>query len=566
MQRFGWVALVTLGLSGCFSSPSDRAAGNPLALIRKDADTVIEFRDIAMLAALRATAGERFAPALSKADVSALQDALALFLGFDPMTADGLKSVGLATIGPVAGELLADGTGAVWAIPVVDPKKFAPVLASAIETRWGADESKTETKDGVSFTTMSMEFGPHRAVRAAYGHRQRHMIVGFGPKAAELVSATLRRAKADTVESNQRFVSMRKRLQMKPMGSTKSPTSYDVRAVSLRGGTLLATAAKKATRRLPSLVAQLSQGVEAMGWVARYEEGVVRAVGQVLLNEKGLSLARKVLTTQQSAPPGVRALHLPRALVTAQMAGDPQALVDAVAPEGSRLRAQMGLRTESLKQDFGIDLLGDVLPNLSGHAAFSLGIKDLSRVEFETLISAPESLVWAAFAASAKDAASIGRLESKLEGRLKEWQAKVVKRKVDSSEIRDIVPTDAQALAASAPLFSTFTHGRAWGFSVDPQVAQAIVDNKSDVDLLAKSAGLQVDVRFDRLRQQLDRFRMGQIPLLYRALVAKALGYLSLLDRASMRVDPIEDGLLMQGELRLSIAGAPSSSTPTSSR
>ncbi len=547
MQRFGWVALLTLGLSGCFSSSSERSAGNPLALIRKDADTVIEFRDIGMLVELRSVAGQRFAPALSSADLSALQDALALFLGFDPMTKDGLKSVGLAPRGAVVGELLADGAGAMWAIPVVDPKKFGPVLASAIETRWGADEKKTETVGGATMTTMSMEFGPHQAVRAAYGHRKKHMLVGFGPKAGDLVKAALTRAPTDTVENNSAFAAMRKRLK-------GAAPKADIQMIATRGGAQLATATKKVASGLSAPVRRLSDRVTTMGWVVHYDAGVTKVVGHLLLDKKGRSLAKRVLTSSNGAPVGVRAMHLPQALVTAQLAGDPRALLDAVAPVGSRARARMNTNVASLKRDYGIDLMTDVLPNLSGHGVFALGIDDLSLVDFETIVSVPESLVWGAFAASARDAKAIAQLESRLEGRLKDWQAKVVTRKVAGAEIRDIVPSDHPAGTGAGALFSTFTHAGAWGFSADPGIADAIAKNTAPEDRLADGPGLQVDVRFDRLNRDLTRFRMGQIPLLYRSLVGKALGYLSLLDRASMRMNRTDDGLLVQGELRLALS------------
>ena len=380
MHRSGWAAWVALGLSACGFFKPERPSTHPLEFVRKDADAVIELRDMGMLQQLRSTIALQFRSAISARELSRLQSELELMLGFDPTTAEGLRQVGLATQGPVAGEILADGTGAIWAIPVTDAKKFAPVFQTIMKTRVGVDEIKTETKDGVAITVLSVEFGPRVVVRAAHTAAKGHMLLGFGPQAVDLVARAAGLSKADAVEQSPAFQSMSKRL-----GGV-----YDVRMISSRGATALRSAIRRLRRRAPQGLDALVGGVTAAGWTLRTDLGTLKFDGLAQMNAEGMTNANRVFKAPSGAAVGVLSVNLPAALAYGQAAGDPQALFDLLAPRGAPRRAKVDEATSSVARDFGLDFTGAVLANMSGHAALAIGTDDLSRVSLRYAV--PQSV------------------------------------------------------------------------------------------------------------------------------------------------------------------------------
>ena len=540
MQRYGGAVLLALLIAGCGFFKTERSSEHPLQFMRKDADAIVELRDIGMFAALRSSLSQQFSGVFSDAEIGQMREELSLLLGFDPTSLKGLASVGLAIEGPIAGEVLADGTGAVWAIPVDKPKTLAPVIKTVMEARFGVDEVVTETQDGVALTRMLMEFGPRKVQRAAHAMAKGHIIIAFGPKSDELVLRAVKNPKAESALTDPSYRAMAKRV-----GET-----YDARFVSMRGAEALTSALRRIDRRAAELKS-LTDRVSQAGWTLRYHEGAIKADGHAVLDDAGQKQVQEVFAVKGGVPAGVKAVNLDRAIVFVQASGNPEALLQTIAPEGSGPRRQLDRAVARVKQDLDIDLLKDILPKFSGHAALAVGTGDLSGVEFKEIVGNPAGLTWTAFAASARDPKALAAAEGKLNTKLKERNVEVKKRTLAGAELREVMPIKPDGETADA-LFSTFSSQGAWGFSVEPVVAEAIVKNSGAQDALDGRPGVYGELRVERLSAELRRFNIRELPILYRALVVKMLDYLSLVQVIQGRVEPSRDGLHMQGELRFS--------------
>lgn len=540
MRWFCGLALLAFGLSGCWLFKKETPRTHPLELIRKDADVVVEFRDISMLSGTRAEVNKLFSGVISAQQVQQFQKELTLAMGFDPTTKEGLEGVGLATEGAAAAEVLADGTGSVWVLPVAKYKTLGPVIETVMKARGGADEAKRETRDGVSVTVLSGEYGPQTVVRAAHAEARGHVILGFGPQAADLVVAAARREKKDAIRHHPNYRALAARLG----------DAYDLRLVSPRGGEAISAALARLVNRDLGRVKPLLDRMTAAGWILRLADGALSFRGRARLDENGMKKVKAVFAVKGKAPKGVKAVNLPDAVLVAQGAGDPRALLELLAPVGSPQRGDLDRSMQKVKSDLDIDIMADVVPNFSGHATLAVGTGDLTDVEFKEIVGNPLGQLWTAFAASAKDAKALAKSEMKLNERLKERQVEVRVRTAGDAEVREIIAKLPDGEKSDA-LFATFNHGEAWGFSVEPVIVDRILENDG-VDALDGAPGIFAELRVARLGAELRRFKIRELPVVYRAVVFKILDYLSLVERLTVRVGPSEDGAQMQGELRFS--------------
>ncbi len=539
MRRVVWVvSLLTITLQGC-SFFKTGASAHPLEFVGTDAAVVVELRDIGLLIDLRATVTKNFSGVVSEAQIEQLGDNLALTFGFDPTKPEGLKSVGLASKGPVAGELSTDGLRALWVVPVADPKLLLPVIEDVMKARFGVDEVQTEKREGVSVTTYSTEFGPRTVVRGAHAMSKGHLLFATGPDAADSVA---RASKLDPKRS------VRNHPEFRAIASNLG-NDYDIRMISHQGGAAALTAARRAGGD-PQELAPLLQRVTSAGWTLQYDGETVRVAGRARLNDAGLQDVRRVFATKGSAPGGVRAVNLPSAVFVAQASGDPQALLNAVARPGSALRRELEQGARRAKAEIDIDPLQELVPLLSGHAVVSVGTADLSTVELRELQRGPLERLWVGFSTSVSDSAAVSKVEGTISAQMRAQGLRVKERKVGNSQIRDILPREGAL--NTAPLVSTFQHEGAWGFSIEPTVANAIVTNDRGTDALNGRPGLHAELRVDRLIAELRRFRAQQLDLAERFMFMTTLNYLSLIKQLTVDVEPVDDGLRMQTELQFS--------------
>src|SRR5688572_10207158 len=161
MRRAVFLA-VAAALSGCRMCGS-RPSEPPVNFVAKDAEAVLEVRDVRTLVRLREAMTKEFSAFITPAQVDSLRQELALTLGFDPTSDEGLKNAGLRLEGSIVAQIEEGGRSALWVLPIEDASKFSKTVKDAATARIGANKTSTEGE----ITVMQSEFGPELVTVAA---------------------------------------------------------------------------------------------------------------------------------------------------------------------------------------------------------------------------------------------------------------------------------------------------------------------------------------------------------------------------------------------------------------
>ncbi len=534
-----FVALpLAVGCNGCSTKPK---GGSPLQFIAGDAEAVLELRDIGSLIQARQGLSSSFGALLPPAQIESLQKELKLGLGFDPSTAEGLAKAGLPSSGAIAGSLLSNGQGAVWIIPVLDQAKLTPLLEKTIKARVSVDAVRKEKLGTVEVTVYETQFGPDKITVAAYLFTKGFLLVGAGRDSVSLLKAALA-VKPET--------SVLKAAEYSALIKTLDP-KWDLRMTSPKGGETLSGALRALSRTVPearALVRDELGVIKSAGWSANFTKGGLSVQGRLRLTEQGLALSKSLFAPVGEPSPGVKAIGVPETVVFSQIGLNPMALLDLLAPKGSPARTNVDAAAKKAKSDVNVDFNTELMPLLTGHGALALGLGGLDKVSFKTLMGNPRGVLWTAFAIGVKEPAAAVQLEKRLDPGLKARSLEIVPRLVKDTTVRSIRPAGAEATAA---LVETSTLEGAWLFANEPALMNRVLDNGSAANALGGSAGLYAEVNFRELNKQLSTFRFGDLPILYRSLLAKVMDGLKLLDSAKVRVQPSDDGVKMSAELNI---------------
>lgn len=536
-------ATLGVGCDGCGNKTPEQ--GSPLQFVPADADAVIELRDISMLGAAREGVLKSFGALVPEEQVKSLQQEFDRAFGFDPTSKAGLAKAGLSETGAVAGHLLADGKGAVWIAPVRDEKKLAPLLLKIIKGRVSVDKTST-TKVGTSEVTVySAQFGADDVTVAAHTFAKGFVLVGAGRKAVDLLKAALAVSPDKAVDKSPEYLALTKGLDPK----------WDLRMISPKGGEALKGALRTAARSVPEARALLGANLDVVasaGWSANFSAKGVEVKGDLRLTEAGKVLAHKVFAAPGAPGKGVLSVAIPEAVVFAQLALQPQAVIDLLAPEGSPARRRFEAAKSSAKRDANLDFEAEILPLLTGHVALALGVGGLDKVSFQQLMGNPRSVVWTAAGIGVKEPAAAVALEKRLDPGLKQRGFDIVTRQVKGKSIRGVVPPkDPTEPEAPAPMVETTGYDGAWVFANEGALMNRVAANDAGASGLGGKGGLFVEVNFRELNTQISSFRFGDLPVLYRSLLAKVLDAVKLLSKAKLHVSPSPDGVTMSGSLEL---------------
>ncbi len=536
MKRWGWFLLAATMLAGCDGCKKTERA-SPLAFIGKDADAVLEIQDIGALSKLPAYVEQHLGKVINKAQVDSLRQELELTIGFDPTTPEGLAQAGLPKTGVVAAALAADGTGALWLIPVADANKLMPLLTRQVKARSGADQEKKSKAGAVEITTLTNEFGPDVVERAAYAVDRGHVFLAFGKEATKRITAALARKPADSIVEHPEYKALTAALGSK----------YHARVIAPAGGAALGGALKFASRMAPELSGMpvpMEAEIRGAGWNFSLDPDALRVTGRVRLSDAGLVAAKKVFTPKTAVGPGVVSLDLPDTVVHAQVAVDPVALISTLAPKGSPARAKLDATFGRVKNDVKIDVEQELVPMLSGHGALALGVGNLEGKSFKEIVGNPRGFLWTAFALGSDAPKDIVTMEQRLDEGLKLRGLDVSPRKFNNIELRSVKPK-----MTDVALVETFALPKAWVFANEPAIADRIILNGGGKDQLAGKNGAVVELRLKTLASQVAKFDQNSLPLLWRGMVSKGLDLVKLFDRAEAKVVLVEDGFDVSGGL-----------------
>lgn len=536
MKRWAGVLCALTLLSAC-DGCSEKERASPLAHIEKDADAVFELKDVAGLRELPPYIEKHLGSVVTKPQIASLREELTLTIGFDPTSAEGLASAGLAKNGAVAASLAADGSGALWLVPVADAKKLRPTLDKQLKARAGADKVKQTKAGDVEITTLSNEFGPDVVERAAYAFAKGYLFLAFGATATKRVQEALSRKSADSVLEHPEYKALTKALG----------DDYHARIIAPAGGAALKGAMKLAAQLAPSMPIPglpLEKEVRGAGWNIALKGDALRVKGRVRLTDAGKAAATKVFSPKTAVGPGVVSLDLPDTVVYVQAAVDPDAMIATLAPDGTPSRARLDAVFGRIRTDVDIDVGEELLPLLSGHASLALGVGNLEGKAFRELVGNPRGVVWTAFALGAEDAKSIVAKESKLDEGLTKRNLEVSPRKFNNIDVRSV-----RAKGTDAALVETFALPKAWVFSNEPAISDRIILNGGGSDRLNGKSGVAVELRMRTFAAQLAKFDQSTLPLLWRGMVAKGLDLVKLFEQAEARVVLADDGLDVTGGL-----------------
>lgn len=532
---------VAVGCGGCSEKPG---SGSPLQFIPADADAVLEIRDIGLMIRAREGVSTHFGVLVPPAQIESLQKEFQLGLGFDPSTAEGLAKAGLPAKGAIAAQILSSGQGAVWVVPVADAAKLTPLVDKVIKSRVSVDATRAEKLGAAEVTVYETQFGADKVTVAAHLFTRGFLLVGLGRDAVALLKGALAVTPDSSVAKSAEYAALLTSLDAK----------WDVRMTSPKGGETLTGALRTAARTVPeakALIRDELKVVKSVGWSATFNAVGLSVQGVLRLNEDGLALSKKLFAPGGSPEVGVKAVGVPQSVVFAQVGLHPATVMELLAPAGSSARANLDRASGRAQQDLNLDLEKELVPLLTGHGALALGLGGLDKMSFKELMGNPRGALWTAFSLGVKEPAAAVALEKRLDPGLKARNLEIVTREVNGKTIRSMLPPKDPITGAQAPLVETSGFNGAWVFANEPALMDQVIKNETAANALGGPSGLYVEVNFRELNTQLSAFRYGDLPVLYRSLLAKIMDGLKLLDTANLRVQPSAEGLKMSAQLNI---------------
>ena len=553
-----WRPLSALGLiwslAACDSCTSKPAPSmSPTRFVDEQADGVVEIRDLEVLVRAKAKAVEHLGRVVTREQLRILEHELELSLGFDPTTAEGLEKAGLRRHASIAIQLADGGRSALWVVPIADAGVFTKTVDRIVRSRATVDEVQpfdTEAGRGQRFIA---QFGPRTIVVAATATYRDHALIGVGRQAEALVVRALEvvKAEASSIEAHPAYARLTEELGR----------SWELRFVAPRGRQVLSRLIAMTGELLPDVQAlgrlELSR-VQSVGGAVDFRD--MRAVvrGRIELDPEGRSQVQRVFAAPVEEPGPVVAIDVPEAVVYVQAAGQAASFLEVAFPPGSPGRDRVVHIFTRVNRMTGVDVPVDLIPFLDGHAALSLGLRDLTGVALGALRSDPWAALWVTASAGFTNPRTVKELQARIEPRLTEQSIVKQPREVEGRTIQTWKRTESSRAFAE-----TLEQDRAWIVGTEPRVMDEIARFGSAKASTARktsfvSPGLLIEVRFQALSRALDRLRLGVLPLLYRSILGKALDLIRILDRAVLHVRPAVDGIEVDGELSLAGAGSAS--------
>lgn len=532
-----FAALASISCKGCAGGGG---GAEPIGYVAKDASAVLELRDLGALAKNKKALAAAIADVVPPDQISALEKELELSLGFTPTTEQGLEAAGLPKEGTIAVEIAEGGTGALWIVPVKDVEKATKTIERIAKARASVDATEKIKIGDQDVTTLLSSFGPEKALVAAYTFHKGNALIAVGSKGRAMLERALAKKSDDgSVADNPEYTAIKKSLGDK----------WEARLISPNAGTSLTAALKTLATVAPARVARVIQsmpeirGVKSAGWVLGFEERTVKIDGRVRLDDAALADMKAVFATKSPAPKGVAALGFEDAVVFAYFSGDPQAMIAKLAPAGSEARTRLDETFNRVKEDIDADLEKDVLPVLSGHAALAMGIGSLSGLDLRAMLENPASILWTVFSLGAADPSKLLDVEKKMDEGLKSKGLLIASRTTAGAEVR--VLQGQREGQPPAMLVETVTAGGARIFSNDDKRTEAAVERAggSPKDPHDGKAGLVVEARMNNLATAVRSLDFSALPMLYRALIGKAVQILNVFEKIEVRFTPAEDGI-----------------------
>jgi hypothetical protein len=548
LQRFVFVltslvCFISLGCRGCDRSASERP---PASWIAKEAEAVVEAPDLGYLAKRRDVIRSVLTGVATEQQLEGLEGELRRVLGFDPLSEEGLKAAGLPAKGPLAVQVADGGRAALWVLPVSNAEHFGATVTRLAKGRAAVHKTDVKEVKGRKLTVLYTQWGPDEFPVVCWTVHKGMGFVGVGRTGPELVSAGLDRTREQSVLTHPEYQALAKDLGTAGAVRVIVPHTEELapglfRRLRLQGD--------------PAAIAEASKQAKSVGWSLGLAKNKLTVDGKIRFSAQGLERIRAVWKTGGGPPKGVLTLRSDDAVIFALAAGDAAALVQTLSTGG--MHGEIETLVGELNKQLGVDVMKQVLPLLSGHAAISLGVADLTGIpDLRVLVRNPARGLWTNLSLGVNDVAGLEKLKTvgaKLDPVLTQRGLRRGTRKVQGRPVASVFMDKSEQL-----VIETFVGDKAWLFANHREQTDRLAKGGgAAADPLGGAAGLFVELRFQPLVSALRQVDVaslagsGASALLVRAFVAKAMLVLGRLERAQVEVKGVADGVTLRAELGL---------------
>ena len=554
------LAAATLwAFAGCGGCEKDRP--HPSRYVPQGADGVFEVKSVGLLAERKTELRRVLSAAFPGGQLDALEAQVVRALGFDPTTPEGLATAGVPKKGALAVRVADHGKGALWVVPVDDPKKFGKTIATLAASRASIDSDETKTIGKHPVRVFSTSWGTSTVPVAAVATSDGYGFVGAGRRAPELVAEALGLAKKDSILEHPEYRALDGALGQGFMARFIVPTATVSAAMLVNRDSLPKGG-----------LADLAREMKSIGWGFDLSKNTVSVRGRVRVKESARDRVAKVLVTKGAAPKGVLGIGALDSLILVVVAGDPTALLAALAPPGSTARRRLTSAINPLNDSVGVDVEKDVLPKLSGHGALAVGVGDLNRLpNIAALVRNPGLALWTASGFGLRES-----MDDMAAGMWTQLDPALQRRGLlrDARKIGDVPitvvgipdPAEPTKVPAERVVLETFTAADTWVMANAAGRTEAVLKAiaKPPKDPLSGQGGLRARVDFAAAATALRSADLAKLAgsgmgaLTVRAMAGKILTILDAFQDAVLHITAASDGLAVSLEVRLAERSDPS--------
>ncbi len=492
-----WMVLGT-GCDGCRSTPSV----HPLAAMPKEMPVVLEIREAELFEKARIKLPQLFGALLTQTQISNIQEELELSLGFDPTTSAGLAKAGILGKSPIAVGI--DQTGFLLIVGSQDQKR----LQEAVGTL------SLHSGLGKPFLTKPLGNTPVHifgddAIHLAFREKLALISAGKNP------SARLQKA----LELTPNLSLLHALKQIDP--STARRSDYSIRLTSLSPGTVVQDLLRLHQRSLPQSFTEAFTGfgctfdAQKHTFTARGRLSLTPQVVQTLKNPQIPKPPKEPVPTQDQK----------RWFAEVKAHFNLKGFLAWLAPTKSRARQwlnQAGTDWENAVQ---------------GPLEARIGLLSLQGMSLRQLLRNPFSRLWAAAIISTRNPSPLLQAIDRTLEALEKYGFPV-------QHHRKSAPADVETTGHT--LYSNVKKHTLSLFYPKPQQPSA-----SGITVWngQPKNGITVQLQFQALSQAMETFDEDQLPILFRAMAAKLVQTVSMLDHAKLSAELEPHGWTFVGKL-----------------
>lgn len=542
ISRTALVALALLGVSGCESCSGTKGA-DPRQYLPRSAEAVFEVSDIGYLAKRRTQLEALTSGVVTPAQLQGLKSQLARWLGFDVTDEKKLKEAGLSHSGSVVGSFSSQGRDVLWIIPIVDEAKFKETAKGIVQSKRRIDATKEEKTEAGNIVVHSTSWGTETLPVAAVSVKQKLGFLAHGPNSQKLVAQALVRKPEQSILTHPEFQALDKALDDSSIVRLIVPTATAAAAQALRAQALLSQPA-------------LADVITSLAWSIGWKGQAINAQGRFRMKSQMVEKIQQVLKPRAKRSDTMTSLVDVSSVFGLHATGNPQKLIEVLKEPNTPISKQFARLSTDVKTNLGIDLDKDVFGLLTGHAAASARLIDLSTLtNLNAIMQNPSALARYSVGLGLDGKSWKKRFDTLLMNFEPQLQARGVQR---NSKVMKNIHVDTMVVGEHM-LVESYIAPDAWILTNDDEQSKALLDTSgsSSQVRLSELGGVHAFLNLSVLRQALEKVDIGRLTggdmsgMMLRAIISKAVQALSRLDRLDVKLEAAPDGMVLESQLKL---------------